>query len=367
MEALYPHLATFRSLLYVIIASGIVILIALIAHRILYKIAGRITGRTSSTFDDSLVRHSEAPARAIFPILALLAYSPALNLSPLAMERFRHTLGLGLIGSIGWLLIALLYVFEDIFSVEYRVDVADNLRARRIQTQVAVIRRILYVIVVTVTLAVMLMTFPAVRHLGESLFASAGLVALVAGLAARPTFSSLIAGLQIALTEPIRLDDVVIVEGEWGRIEEITTTYVVVRIWDERRLIVPLSKFIEEPFQNWTRQTANLLGTVFLYVDYTAPVDEIRTQFHRILSESKMWDGKVWGVQVTNASEQTIEVRCLMSAADSSLAWDLRCEIREKMITYLQQNYPGSLPRTRAELAKAATAGIDIANQEQAG
>ncbi len=363
MGAFYQHLAYFRSLLYPIIASGIVIIVALIAHRILFKIAGRITRRTSSSFDDSLLRHAEAPARAIFPIIFLLAYSPALNLSPPAVERFRHVLGLGLIASIGWLLISLLYVLEDVFAVRYRVDVADNLRARRIQTQVAVIRRILYFVIVTVTLAIMLMTFPSVRHLGESLFASAGLAALVAGLAARPTFSSLIAGLQIALTEPIRLDDVVVVQGEWGRIEEITTTYVVVRIWDERRLIVPLSKFIEETFQNWTRQTANLLGTVFLYVDYTARVDELRAELHRILSGSKMWDGKVWGLQVTNASEHTVEIRCLMSSADSSLSWDLRCEVREKMIAYLQQHYPGSLPRTRAEVSEPV--GGEVVDQQQ--
>jgi small-conductance mechanosensitive channel len=354
MGAFYQHLAYFRILLYQVIASGIVILVALIAHRIVFKVAGRISRRTASTFDDSLLHHSERPARAIFPIVFLLAYSPALNLSALAAERFRHILGLGLIASIGWLLVSLLYVLEDIFSVRYRTDVADNLRARRIQTQVSVIRRILYVVIVTVTLAIMLMTFPSVRHLGESLFASAGIAALVAGLAARPTFSSLIAGLQIALTEPIRLDDVVVVEGEWGRIEEITTTYVAVRIWDERRLIVPLSKFIEEPFQNWTRRTSNLLGTVFLYVDYTAPVDELRAELHRILAGSKMWDGKVWGMQVTNASEHTVEIRCLMSSADSSLSWDLRCEVREKMIGYLQQRYPGSLPRTRAEVSEAA-------------
>jgi small-conductance mechanosensitive channel len=155
---------------------------------------------------------------------------------------------------------------------------------------------------------------------------------------------------QIAFSQPIRLDDVVIVEGEWGWIEEITTTYVVVRIWDLRRLVVPLSYFIEKPFQNWTRNTADLLGTVFLYTDYTVPVDEVRQELHRILEASKMWDGKVWGLQVTNASEHTVELRALMSSPGSSQAWDLRCYVREKLIAYLQQNHPQSLPRARAEI-----------------
>jgi len=196
----------------------------------------------------------------------------------------------------------------------------------------------------------MLMTFPNIRHLGESLFASAGLAAVVAGLAARTTLSSLLAGVQIALTQPIRLDDVVIVEGEWGWIEEITTTYVVVRVWDLRRLVVPLSYFIEKPFQNWTRRTADLLGTVFVYTDYNVPVDQIRRELHDILERSGMWDGRVWGLEVTNATDRTMELRALMSATDGPKAWDLRCHVREKLIDFLQKNYPLSLPRVRADI-----------------
>jgi small-conductance mechanosensitive channel len=208
-----------------------------------------------------------------------------------------------------------------------------------------------------------LMTFPAIRRFGASLLASAGVAGLIVGLAARETISSLLAGIQVALTEPIRLDDVVIVEGEWGRIEEIRMTYVVVRIWDERRLVVPLSYFIEKPFQNWTRKTANILGTVFLYVDYAVPVDEVREQLHRILKDSGLWDGKVWNLQVTDATERTMQLRALMSAPDSSTAWDLRCDVREKLIEFLQREYPGSLPVTRAELgpggARAPKGGDD--------
>ena len=343
--------AVVRASLWALLSSSLVVLTALIIHRIVYKIAARISRRTSSNFDDSVLHHSERPARLILPVVLLLAYSPALNLSERTLQNLRHGLGIVLIAAIGWLLIELLNVFSDVLLVRFPVDVQDNLRARRIQTQVSVLQRVMYVVIVFITIAIILMTFPTVRHLGESLFASAGIAALVAGLAARPTFSSLIAGLQIALTEPIRLDDVVIVEGEFGRIERITTTYVVVRIWDDRRLIVPLSKFIEEPFQNWTVRSSDLLGTVFIYADYTVPVEAVRKELDRILQTTDLWDRRASGLQVTNASDRTIELRALMSASNASKAWDLRCYVREKLIAFLQENYPDSLPRTRASLS----------------
>ncbi len=356
--------AVVRTSLWAILSSSLVVLTALIIHRVVYKIAARISRRTSSNFDDSVLHHSERPARLILPVVFLLAYSPALNLSERTLQNLRHGLGIVLIAAIGWLLISLLNVFSDVLIVRFPVDVQDNLRARRIQTQVSVLQRVMYVVIVFITIAIILMTFPTVRHLGESLFASAGIAALVAGLAARPTFSSLIAGLQIALTEPIRLDDVVIVEGEWGRIERITTTYVVVRIWDDRRLIVPLSKFIEEPFQNWTVKSSDLLGTVFIYADYTVPVEALRQELNRILRTTNLWDQRVSGLQVTNASERTIELRALMSASDASKAWDLRCFVREKLIAFLQENYPDSLPRTRASLSPAESGRRELHKPE---
>lgn len=327
------------------------IAIALAIHRIGFKIARRLAGRTTSTLDNSLVRHSERPARLILPLLAVMAALPFLPITAFALSATRHGLSLGLIASVAWLAIVMIDVFDDIVASRYAVNVSDNLSARRIQTQVQVLRHIVVVIVIIVTVAIMLMTFPSIRHLGESLFASAGVAALVAGLAARTTLTNLLAGVQIALTQPIRIEDVVVVEGEWGWIEEINTTYVVVRIWDLRRLVLPIAYFIEKPFQNWTRTTANILGTVFVYTDYTVPVEEVRQELQRILKESGMWDGKVWGLQVTNCSEQTMELRALMSAPDGSAAWDIRCYVREKLLQFLQAKYPGSLPRVRAELA----------------
>ncbi len=336
---------------------------ALIAHRVFFAVAKRVTARTSSEVDNLMVRHAEKPAQLILPLLAVLLALPVLPLRVSIEAPVSHLVGIGLIASVGWLLIALLNVFEDVVALRHSIDVRDNLAARRIRTQVVVLRRIAVTVIMVITVAVMLMTFPAIRHLGEGLFASAGLAALVAGLAARSTMSNLIAGMQVALTQPIRLDDVVIVDGEWGRIEEISTTYVVLRIWDLRRLIVPLSYFIEKPFQNWTRSTANLLGTVFLYADYTVPVQAVRAELERILKISGMWDGKVWGLQVTNASERTMEMRALMSAADSSTAWDLRCHVREELIRFLQDHYPQDLPKIRAEVQQRETGGSNRQNR----
>ncbi len=328
------------------------IIAGLLVHRIFYAVFSRIARKTVSDLDDSFVKHSKKPAALLLPLIGVILVMPLLHLPPQIHAAISHVLGLLIIGSLAWLSIALTEVLSDMIAAKYDVKVKDNLTARRVQTQVHVLRRILVVVISVISISVMLMTFPEIRSIGAGLFASAGIAGLVIGMAARPTLSNLIAGVQMALTEPIRLDDVVIVEGEWGWIEEIGTTYVVVRIWDLRRLVVPLSYFIEKPFQNWTRRSADLLGTVYIYTDYTVPVEEIRAQLHEALKSSSRWDGKVWNLQVTNATEHTVELRALMSAPDSGTAWDLRCEIREKMISFLQEKYPDSLPKVRAELTR---------------
>lgn len=341
-----------------LISGGILmgaVVLSLIAHKILFSAGKRLAKRTRSVIDNSLVQHGSRPARLILPLLALFLALPATSLPSEPLGAIRHIIALGMIAAIAWLLIILIDVFEDVASDRYKIGARDNLRARKIQTQIHVLRRTATVVACIVAFSVMLMTFPSIRQFGVSLFASAGIAGIVVGMAARPTLSNLLAGLQIALTEPIRLEDVVIVEGEWGWIEEIATTYVVVRIWDLRRLVVPISYFIEHPFQNWTRVTADLLGTVFLYTDYTVPVEEIRRELHRVLKTTDLWDGKVWGVQVTDATAQTMEVRALMSASDSPKAWDLRCLARERLITFLQEKYPQSLPRTRVEMGPQKT------------
>lgn len=252
-----------------------------------------------------------------------------------------------LIVSLAWMLIAGIRTFRRIFMEQFDVSKEDNLRSRKFQTQFNILERIIIFLIFIVSIGLILMLFDDVKRIGISLFASAGIAGVIIGLAAQRIIATVIAGLQIAITQPIRMDDVVIIENEWGRIEEITLTYVVVRIWDLRRLIVPSTYFFEKPFQNWTRTSAEILGTVFIYTDYQVSFDALRNELTRLLESSPLWDKKVNVLQVTDAKQNGIEVRALMSAKDSPTAWDLRVFVREKLIEFLQKNYPESLPRTR--------------------
>lgn len=320
-------------------------LLGLIAHFVVFKILRKIARRTAGGIDDSLVKHCYQPIRWTVIVFVIRVALPE-EIPPVVNQ----VVSLLLIGVVSWLLIKIASVLEDIVVQRFEVDVKDNLRARKVHTQLKVLKRIVVIVISLIALATMLMTFPKVKQLGTTILASAGIIGVVVGMAAQRTIGAFIAGLQIAFTQPIRVDDVVIVENEWGRIEEITLTYVVVRIWDLRRLIVPVSYFIEKPFQNWTRVTADILGTVFLYVDYSVPIDSVREQLGRVLKESQFWDGKVCVLQVTNTSERTVELRALMSAPDASTAWSLRCEVREKLVEFIRTKYPQALPRLRAEL-----------------
>ena len=332
------------------VLTGFVVLV-LGAHAVIHRMLARRSAEAGRGLVHSLIRHSRRPVQVLLPLLVVLVALPELPLPVVVIASARHAMGLVLIGTAAWLAIVLLRVAGDAAELKYRLDVTDNLAARRVLTQVKMLERVATTLILILTSSAMLMTFPAIRAFGASLLASAGLAGLVVGFAARPALSNLIAGVQVALTEPIRIDDVVIVEGEWGRIEEIRTSYVVIKIWDLRRLIVPISYFIEKPFQNWTRRSAELVGTVFLYVDYTAPVDAIRAELQRVLDDSKdLWDGQVGLLQVTDAKERTLELRALVSAPDSGKSWDLRCRVRERLVAFLQANYPQCLPRVRAEV-----------------
>ncbi len=255
-----------------------------------------------------------------------------------------------------WLLIRAINLFREVILRRYDIDQKDNLKARKVYTQFRILERVIIFIVILISIAVALMTFEGIKRIGISLFASAGVAGIIIGFAAQKMLGSVLAGFQIALTQPIRIDDVVIVENEWGWIEEITLTYVVVRIWDKRRLIVPTTYFIEKPFQNWTRVSADILGTVFIYTDYRVPVGELRDAFMKILEESGLWDGITGVMQVTNATDKSLEVRALMSAKDSPTSWDLRVYVREKLVDYLQKNFPDCLPKTRIEMRPSSSA-----------
>ena len=338
-----------------------VLLAALGANEIVFHVLGRTRRRWVRTLSSAIARHCWWPARATIVTLAAELMLPSLQV-PADLRPVLGQLPIMLvIISVAWLVTGVSFALEDLALARFRVDIRDNLKARRVHTQVMVIRRLTAVMVSLLALAVILTTLTDTRVLGTSLLASAGIAGVVVGIAARPLITNLLAGVQILFSEPIRLDDVVVVEGEWGRVEEITFTYVVVHIWDDRRLLLPISYFVEHPFENWTRTSANLLATVVISVDFTVPIDAVREELGRILERSSLWDHRAWNLQVTDAQNQRVELRALMSAPDAPTAWDLRCEVREQLITYLQRQHPQSLPRTRVELA--GTDGPEVRNR----
>ncbi len=348
-----------HNLLWAAIVLAVAVAVSLLVHYVVFWLLKRLARRKGAYLDQSLARHAQGPTRWIFPLLAILIVLPGLTLPPKLMSALEHITGIGLIAAIAWLFILASVITSDVLANRYRVDVADNLLARRIQTQFHMLHRVVVVVVTIVAVAIALMTFPAINHIGMSLLASAGLAGLIVGLAMKGTLSNLIAGIQIAFTQPFRLEDAVVIEGQWGWIEEIGTMYVVVRIWDLRRLVLPLSYFLDHPFENWTRTSAELLGHCFIYVDYTVPVEEIRQELRRVVESTPLWAGKVCVLQLSDFFQTTAQLRALMDARNSSDAWDLRCYVREKLIAYIKEHYPQSLPRYRAELDTPKTAASE--------
>ncbi len=298
----------------------------------------------------SLIESTREPTRLALVIFALGAAVQAARLAPEITTALTQALAVALVILFGWIAAIAVKIAGKLYLRRFALESEDNLLARKHITQVRILERAALTLVLVVTVAAMLMTFDAVRQYGISLFASAGVAGIIVGLAARPVLSNLIAGLQIAVTQPIRIDDRVVVEGENGTIEEITSTYVVVKLWDLRRMIVPLSHFIEKPFENWTMESSDLTGAVYLHADYTAPMDRLREKLAEIVAQSKFWDGKTAKLQVTDAREQSLELRILVSAKSATAAFELRCEVREKMIEFLRTELPHVLPRTRQEV-----------------
>ncbi len=336
------------SVLGLSVVAIMAILLALVVHRAGVVVLARIT--RGMPVAGAVVRFARAPTRWLLPLIALqLVWQGAPDALP-RITGLRHVNGLLLLASLTWLGLRMVSGVAQGVTDQYPLDVADNLNARRIHTQAKVLARTVMFVVGLAGIALMLMTFPGARQFGASLLASAGVAGLVVGIAARPVFGNLIAGLQIALAQPIRLDDVLIVQGEWGRVEEITGTYVVLAIWDQRRLIIPLQWFIENPFQNWTRKSAEIIGTVFLWVDYRMPLEPLRAEAKRLCEASPDWDTRLCLLQVFEAGERSMQLRVLVTARDSGKAWDLRCFVREGLIAYVAREYPQYLPTLRAEV-----------------
>ncbi|QQC65484.1 mechanosensitive ion channel family protein [Paraburkholderia ginsengisoli] len=332
-----------------LIVSVIVAVVAIGIHRFGARIVMRIARPHPLT--SVVLRYIDKPSLFVLVILVLEGVWSEAPDTLNYIEPLRDVTAIALIAALTWLSVRSAAAIGEAIIRAHPLDTADNLHARRIHTQARVLARSVMILIVIVGTGGALMTFPNVRQVGASLLASAGVAGLVAGIAARPVLGNLIAGLQIALSQPIRLDDVVVIQGEWGRIEEITGTYVSVRLWDQRRLIVPLQWFIENPFTNWTRSSAQIIGTVFLFVDYRMPLAPLREELARIVESAPEWDRRVQVLQVTDGTERAMQLRALVSSQDSGLNWDLRCRVREGLLDFIQRHYPQYLPRTRAEVS----------------
>ena len=334
------------------ILSILILLLSFVLGLLIHKIVFRISTRLAEKRDlfwRSLVQRTRRPVR-----LAILTWTLSLGvvvapLSANAESVLRHILLLCFIVVIGWMARTALHIWTTVYLRRFKLDAEDNLLARKHVTQSRILERVAVTVIIAFTISAALMSFPGVRQYGVSLMASAGVAGIVLGLALQPVLKNLFAGIQLAITQPIRIDDALLVEGEWGNVEEITSTYVVVKLWDWRRLILPLGYFIETPFQNWTREGSALIGTVIIYLDYSVPVAEVRRKVEEIAANSSLWDRDVVNVAVTDFKESVMEVRILVSASNAGRAFDLRCEVREKLIDFIQQSYPSGLPKVRAE------------------
>lgn len=332
-----------------LIILGVAPFFAHMLHRFLFQLITDWVARMDLLWR-ALVARTEGPTRLGFLIAGVSLAASVAPLPPGWAPIIRNILSVGFVALLGWIALTAFHVWMVVHLRRFKLDAADNLLARKHVTQTKMLQRVVNVLIVVITASIALMTFDSVRQYGVSLLASAGAAGLIVGLALQPVLKNLIAGIQLAITQPIRIDDALIVENEWGNVEEITSTYVVVRLWDWRRMILPLSYFIEKPFQNWTRDNADLIGTVMLYLDHSAPVPAIRAKTEEILKTSPLWDRRVVAVQVTDFKQTTMEVRILASAVSAPRVFDLRCEIREKIIAFLQQEHPYALPRFRTEV-----------------
>jgi small-conductance mechanosensitive channel len=333
-------------LVQLMLTGAAFVAVAWLAQAVLMRVLRRVVRRPSIAAD--LVDAAQAPARLVLPLLALqIPLDQGVGLPGVAVAV--HLVRLGLIAGFVWFALRAVRAAEAGVARHHPVDIAGNLHARRIITQTTVLARIANALLIVIGIAVALMTFPGVRSIGTSLLASAGLAGIVVGFAARPVLSNVIAGLQIALTQPIRIDDVLVVEGEWGRVEQITGAFVVLRIWDQRRLVVPLQYFVDHPVANWTLTESQLLGTVFVWADFDVDIEAVRAEVARFCRASPHWDGRSASLQVTDANERAVQLRAVVSAVDSGHLWDLRCELREALLVFLRSRDRRGLPRVRLD------------------
>jgi small-conductance mechanosensitive channel len=298
----------------------------------------------------STVKYLGGPITSFLPLVFLNGSLDYMKMDAVYFHSLNKVIEIALIINFAVILIRIVKILEEQFYLHFDLNKEDNLRERKVRTQLQFVRKFLVSVIIIIAISVVLLSFESMRKIGTGLLTGVGIGGIIIGFAAQKSLGNLLAGFQIAFTQPIRIDDVLIVEGEWGRVEEITLTYVVLNIWDQRRLILPITYFIEKPFQNWTRVSSQLLGTVFLYLDYDTPIQPLREKLTEILEASPLWDKRVNVVQVTDTKQSSIEVRFLMSARNSSQAFDLRCIVREQMLLHIRTYFPESLPKTRVSI-----------------
>ncbi|MBS0968587.1 MULTISPECIES: mechanosensitive ion channel family protein [Yersiniaceae] len=349
MPLIFSELSGAPSWLGAVLLVTLSFAVGFLARYILLRFICYWQGRDRKLFK-SLEKHLRGSIFLFFPLLLINVGINYININPDALSFITTTLNIFIIISFCSVLIRLINVAQDMLFIRYDINLSNNLRARKIRTQIIYVKKVAIVLLVALCVSLILLNFPGVRKFGTTILAGAGVAGIIIGFALQKSLVNLFAGIQIAFTQPIKIDDAVVVENEWGWIEEINLTYVVVRIWDLRRLVLPITYFTEKPFQNWTRNNAQILGSVFLYLDYSMPLEPLRQQFEKILSETKLWDQQTQVLQVSDTTDKTMTIRLLMTAQNSPTAWDLRCHVREKMIEFIQQNYPQSLPQVRATL-----------------
>lgn len=333
--------------------------------RVLLGLIKRLVSRNAHIAHLVHVERLRPPVYTLTPVLLIFLALQLTYPEEIQKPFFSGLVKVSSVALLYWLAIRIVDVVAQAISKRYDITVKDNLVARQVHTQIVVVRRIVAFLIFLIALSAIFLLFQQLRAIGVSLLASAGIAGVIFGFAAQKTLGNLFAGIVIALTQPVRLEDAVVVDGEWGWIEEITLAYVVVRIWDLRRLILPISYLLENPFQNWTRSSANIIGSVMLYADYSLPIEPLRAKLKSIVEATPMWDGKVQNVQVTDVTAETIQVRLLVSAADSPTAWDLRCLVREQMIAFIQNEYPQCLPKRRGVLQAASSPAGDWGRPSQ--
>lgn len=348
-EEIFQKLESLPAFWWNLIIVVLAVVIGLFVKWVLSLVLHRYTekSREFSLFKTIIYRLGR-PMSFFLPLFVFNFLISFMRLTEVQRTIIDRITGILLITSFAILLIAVVHIAQDVVMHRYDLTAKDNLKARKIRTQLQFIKKMAIALIIILTVGAILMSFPNLRRLGTGLLTGVGIGGIIVGLAAQQSLGNLLAGLQIAFTQPLRIDDVLVVEGEWGRVEEITLTYVVLNIWDQRRLILPINYFLQKPFQNWTRNSAEIIGTVFLYLDYSAPIDKLRAEFKRLMDATNLWDKRASNLQVTNSSHNTIEVRLLMSAVNSGNAFDLRCYIRENMIAFIRKNYPSALPKMRA-------------------